>query len=224
MRHRCADVATHERILDAAERVFAAHGFAGASLRQITQAASVNLAAANYHFGSKEALYLEVVRRRVRPINAARLARLEAALAEAGDSPPPLAQLVDMLVRPVFEAHQDPARGGPHTVRIITRTFGEPLPFMQELIVEEFHSVLARFAQALRRHVPQLPPEEFLWRMSFVVGAMQHTLATIDRMSGLTRGICRDNDYEGAIARFTTSAVAVLTQPASSATLAAPTS
>lgn len=212
--HDCQDTATHDRILDAAERLFASEGFSGASLRMITRQAGVNLAAVNYHFGSKEALYLEVVRRRVRPINRVRLARFEEAIAASGESPPPLAELVDILVRPVFEAHRDPVRGGPHIVRIITRTVGEPLPFMQELIVQEFHTVLARFAQAARRHVPQLSPEEFLWRMSFVVGAMQHTLATIDRMSALTRGICRDNDYDGALARFTTAAVQVLTQSA----------
>lgn len=215
--HDCRDQATHERILDAAERLFAEHGFVGTSLRRITGAAAVNLAAVNYHFGDKESLYAEVLRRRLRPINAARLARLEEAVATAGEAPPPLELVIDILLRPVFEVHRDPARGGPHIVRIIARTLTEPLPFMSALLREELHAVLGRFAQIVRRHVPHLSPEEFLWRLSFVIGAMQHTLATLHQMSALTHGICRDNDYEGALRRFVASACAVFRQPAPAA-------
>lgn len=214
----CNDQATHERILDAAERLFADAGFNGISLRRITTAAGVNLAAVNYHFGDKESLYAEVLRRRLRPINAARLARLESALAAAGGQPPPLPEVIDILLRPVFEVHQDPSRGGPSIVRIIARTLTEPLPFMNELLREELHAVLGRFAQIVRRHVPHLTPEEFLWRLSFVIGAMQHTLATLHQMSALTHGICRDNDYEGALRRFVASAVAVFLQPTAAPT------
>lgn len=216
MSDACHDPATHERIMDAAERLFAEHGFNGTSMRRITGAAAVNVAAVNYHFGDKESLYAEVLRRRLRPINAARLARLEEAVAAAGDAPPPLETVVDILLRPVFEVHRDPARGGPHIVRIIARTLTEPLPFMNALLREELHAVLGRFAQILRRHVPHLTPEEFLWRLSFVIGAMQHTLATLHQMSALTHGICRDNDYEGALRRFVASAGAVFRQPVTS--------
>jgi AcrR family transcriptional regulator len=56
---------TRERILDTAERLFAEHGFAGTSVREITDAAAANLGAVNYHFQSKENLYAEVFARRV---------------------------------------------------------------------------------------------------------------------------------------------------------------
>lgn len=212
------DPATHEKILDAGEKLFADKGFQGASLRQITRLAHVNLAAVNYHFGSKEALYIEVIRRRVDPINEERLARLDQAITAAGAQPPPLDQVVDILIRPVFEVHQDPTRGGPHIVRILSRTLTEPLPFMSEIIHARFRGVLNRFSQVVRRHVTHLSPEEFLWRMSFVVGAMQHTLATLHQMGPLTSGICRSNDCQGALARFIASAVAVFTAPASART------
>lgn len=210
-----SDPTTHEKILDAAEKLFADNGFRGTSLRQITHLAGVNLAAVNYHFGSKEALYVEVISRRVDPLNVARLARLDEAIAAAGAQPPPLGQVMEILVRPVFEVHQDPTRGGPHIVRIISRTLTEPLPFMGELIQTRFRGLLNRFSQVVRRHVTHLSPEEFLWRMSFVVGAMQHTLATLHQMGPLTSGICRSNDYEGALARFIAAAVAVFTAPPS---------
>jgi AcrR family transcriptional regulator len=211
--HTRDDPKTHERILDAAEQLFAEHGFTGASLRQITNAARVNLAAVNYHFGDKESLYADVLRRRLRPINELRLARLDAALAASPTDVPDLSTLIDILLRPVFEVHRDPARGGPHIVRIIARTLTEPLPFTRELLRAEIEPVLLRFAQLIRRHIPHLPPEEFYWRLSFVVGAMQHTLATLHQMGALTRGICRDNDYEGALRRFTAAASAVFLQP-----------
>jgi AcrR family transcriptional regulator len=53
---------TRDRLLDAASELFAATGFHGAKVRDIAAQAGANVAAANYHFGSKEALYLEVLR------------------------------------------------------------------------------------------------------------------------------------------------------------------
>src|ERR1700749_3137399 len=67
---------TKQRILDSAEALFARHGFVGASLRQVPAAAKVNLAAVNYHFGSKENLINEVFRRRLDVLNSERQRRL----------------------------------------------------------------------------------------------------------------------------------------------------
>jgi AcrR family transcriptional regulator len=205
--------ATPDLILDTAEAAFAEHGFNGVSLRDITAKAGVNLAAVNYHFRNKENLYAEVIRRRIRPVNELRLRNLDRAVARAGPQPPPLAEIIDLMVRPVFDLHRDPSRGGPHIVRIIARSMTEPLPFLDELVAAEFHPVLARFTQVIRRHVAHLPPEDFMWRMNFMIGAMQHTLATLHQMGPLTRGICRSNDYEGALARFIAASLAILTAP-----------
>src|SRR6185369_1182469 len=51
------------RLVGAATELFAARGFPGTSIRDIAQQAGVNVAAGHYHFGSKEGLYLEVLRR-----------------------------------------------------------------------------------------------------------------------------------------------------------------
>ncbi|HET7536025.1 MAG TPA: TetR/AcrR family transcriptional regulator, partial [Candidatus Didemnitutus sp.] len=150
---------TEIKILDAAEKLFANNGFNATSMRQITAAAQVNLAAINYHFDSKETLYREVVLRRIRPLNAERIARLDHALTLAGDRPP-LELILDILVQPVFEIHRSPAKGGAYFVRIMARSLAEPLPFMHTILADEFHSALSRFGQVIRRHATHLSPEE----------------------------------------------------------------
>jgi AcrR family transcriptional regulator len=199
------------KMLFAAEYIFAIEGYDKASLRKITKKAQVNLAAVNYHFGEKEALYCEVIRRRLREINQTRLANLTRAEQSAGDRPVPLALLMDLFARPFFELGQNTSDGGHHSIRIIGRCLAEPQPFMDDLISQELSPTMARFSQALRRHLPALTPEDFLWRVSFVVGAMHHTLSTLHCMKHRTRGICRDDDYQGALRRFMDFAVATFT-------------
>jgi AcrR family transcriptional regulator len=197
-----ADKETLDRILIAAESLFADQGYDGTTLRQITRRAKVNLAAVNYHHGDKESLYLEVLRRRIQPINQTRLAMLDEAEQQAGDQPVPLAMLLEILAGPLFELYAGPDENGRHGARLIGRALVEPLPFTETFLAGEFQPWLARFGQALRRHVPALTPEDFLWRLRFVIGALQHALATLHRMKSLTRGICRDNDHNAALPRF----------------------
>lgn len=204
------DKETLDRILIAAESLFAEQGYDGTTLRQITQRAKVNLAAVNYHHGDKESLYLEILRRRIQPINQSRLVRLHEAEQQAGDQPVPLATLMEILAGPLFELYAGPDENSRHGARLVGRALIEPLPFMETFLAAEFQPCLARFGQALRRHVPSLTPEDFLWRFSFVVGALQHTLATLHRMKSLTRGICRDNDHAAALPRFVRFAAGVL--------------
>ena len=208
-----------DRILDAAEKLFAAHGFDGVSLRQLTIEAGANVASVNYHFGDKQSLYTEMIARRIRPLNAARLAALEKAEAASSGLPAPLDTVFEILARPLFELSQDTVGGGSDFIRILGRSLAEPVPFMDALVASEFQPTLGRFGQAVRRNVPRLSPEDFLWRFSFVVGAMQHTFSTLHCMSKLTRGICRDHDHEGALRHFLDFAVAAFAAPDGAATI-----
>jgi AcrR family transcriptional regulator len=208
------DKETLERILIAAESLFAEQGYDGTTLRQITQRAKVNLAAVNYHHGDKESLYLEILRRRIQPINQARLAMLEEAEQQAGGQPVPLVTLIEILAGPLFALYADSDENGRHGARLVGRALVEPLPFLGPFLAGEFQPCLARFGQALRRHAPALTPEDFLWRFSFVIGALQHALATLHRMKSLTRGICRDNDHAAALPRFVQFATGVFSSEA----------
>lgn len=198
------DSETALRIVDAAEKLFAQHGYHGVSLRQITQAAKVNLAAVNYHYYDKQSLYVMILRRLLGSINRSRLELLEAAEAKANPGLVPLPEVIDALARPAFQSSD--AVGG----RLLGRLLTERHPFTDSLIAAEFQPTMARFGQVLRRHVPTLPPRDFLWRLSFLIGSLHHSLGTLHDMKELTQGICRSGDGEAALKNYVICAVAAL--------------
>ena len=191
---------TADAVLEAAEILFAEAGFDGTTFRDIAQAAGVNLAAAHYHHGDKETLYLEILRRRLRVVNEARLGRIEAAERLAAGAPVPLERIFEILAGPLFSLYAE-SPAGAAGARLLGRALVDPLPFLEPLVATEVQPVLARFAQAVRRHCPGLSAEEFLWRYSFVIGALQHTVATLPHLKARTQGICRD-DAEAALQQF----------------------
>src|SRR5881296_2786911 len=116
---------TRERIMDAAERLFANHGFEGASIRSIVDAANVNLAAIHYHFRSKEALLEAVLTRRISLVNEARLQRLEEAEAAAAPRAPSVESILRAFIVPTVEFAQREECGATF-VQLMSRMFTEP--------------------------------------------------------------------------------------------------
>ena len=200
-----------KQILEAAECLFSTNGYYGTSIRDVIKKAKVNLAAINYHFGNKESLYCEVLRRRLRSMNRDRLEKLASAIELAGDKPIPLALIIDIFARPLFESGDSPLEKNGHTSRLIGRSTVEPLPFAEEVLASELHMTTALFARAIRKHAPTLQPKDFMWRLNFVVGAMHHTLATIHQLPILTRGLCQNNNHKEALHHFTQFAVNTFT-------------
>lgn len=198
------------RILLTAESLFAEKGFNGVSLRQITAKAGVNLAAVNYHYSDKQSLCREILIYRLREINKVRLGDLGQAEARAQDSIVPLEEIIGIMCRPMFQPGSNPSSYNAASIRLLGRFITEPLPFTAELLAAELQPALTRFGQAIRRHAPSLSPQDFLWRFSFVIGAMHHAMATLHDMKSLTNGICRNDDSEGALRNFTAFAVRAL--------------
>lgn len=163
---------TKERILDAAERLFAEQGFSRPSMRAITTEADVNLAAVNYHFGSKDELIKAVFTRRVVPLNERRLSMLDELEARGFD----LENLLDAYVRPVLEMSQDPKRGATF-VQLIGRSYTEQVPFLRDHMHKVDRELVSRFKKAFERVLPQLPREELSIRLHFLVGAVSYTMA-----------------------------------------------
>lgn len=163
---------TRDRILDTAEICFAQRGFDGASLREITSLADVNLGAVNYHFGSKSALFEEVLRRRFEPMNQRRIDLLDAAFDRSAPDPPPLEELMEAYLRPPVEAFGTPARA---TFLLVMQSVnaGQLDPSQFEHI---FGELMRKFAR-VREQLEPMDPAEFHGRMRFVIGGMVHLLA-----------------------------------------------
>ena len=164
---------TKDRILGAAEELFAQHGFAGTSLRQVTSRADVNIAAVNYHFGSKENLVNEVFRRRMDEMSAHRLAALKTALElHPGELEPILAAFVE----PALAIAQD-RHGGAAFVRVVARAYAEKNDSLRKFLSDHYGHVLRDFAKAIAACVPALSKEELYWRLDFLAGALTYAMA-----------------------------------------------
>jgi len=173
---------TRTRILDAAEKLFAEQGLASTSLRQITREAGVNLAAVNYHFGSREQLIHEVFARLVGPVNRERLACLDERRAAAGDAPLPLATILECLAAPALRRGGDRLR-----MRLAARVLSEPGVYSPTDFHRLFEEIAERFLGELARTLPDLPPAEIAWRFHFFIGALLqalHGLAGVKGMPG----------------------------------------
>ncbi|MGA8049206.1 MAG: TetR/AcrR family transcriptional regulator [Burkholderiales bacterium] len=186
---------TRTRILDAAEELFMLHGFEATSMRLLTSTAGVNLAAVNYHFGSKDALIEALFRRRLDPMNAERLEALDAL--ERGTKEQPLApeQIIRAFVRPSLRMIEN-ASGGRNFIRLLGRTYTEPAAPIRALIGQLYAPTMERFKQAFVKALPELPRDELVWRMHFMFGTLSYTLAATDTVQ-LIAG-CKPEDRYNA--------------------------
>jgi AcrR family transcriptional regulator len=189
---------TKERILDTAERLFAAHGFEATSLRAITAEAKVNLAAVNYHFRSKDTLIEAVLSRRLTPINRRRMEMLDACEAKAGKRPPEVEKIMEAFIAPVFE--NDPQEMGSF-LPLMGRILMGPEQFQHRLFEKHFAIVFHRFEGALDRALPKLPLVERRWRQIFSIGVMTHVLLLARVLPEMTHGVCNPSDG-GTVTRW----------------------
>src|SRR5512144_1117361 len=175
-------VVTKDRILDAAESLFMEHGFEATSLRSITATAAVNLAAVNYHFGSKEELFQAVLTRRLDPMNQQRLDLLSALERAAAPGAVRCEQILSAMFVPALRLARDPARGGANFLRLLGRAYADPAPFIRQFLSVQYAPMIARFKDAFARALPQLPRKELSWRLHFIMGALSYTLAGTDAL------------------------------------------
>jgi len=183
---------TRTRILEAAEELFMQHGFEGTSMRLLTAKAGVNLAAVNYHFGSKHALVEAVFRRRLDPMNVARIAELDKLEAEA-TAPSPEA-IIRAFIAPGLRLMAD-AKDGRNFTRLLGRTYTEPNKAVRQLIGQMYAPAMQRYKSALERALPQMPREELVWRMHFMFGTLAYTLAATDTVQ-LIAGCKPEDRYD----------------------------
>ena len=171
---------TRERLLGSAERLFARNGYAGTSLRQITADADANIAAVNYHFGSKDQLLTAVLDRVVGGINRERFALLDAAEAAADPNPPTVEAVLTAFLLPDLHMLETLRERDPQLPRFVTRMYTEGSELMAEMIGRQFAEVRERFYPALRAALPELEPDELAWRLRLVVGIVLYLFADVE--------------------------------------------
>ena len=170
-------------------------GFGGTSMRLLTSKAGVNLAAVNYHFGSKDALIEAVFRRRLDPMNIARIASL-AALEASGT--PDADAIIRAFVGASLRMLEDAKGGGRNFIRLLGRTYTEPAKGIRHLIGQMYAPTMQRYKAALERALPQMPHDELVWRMHFMFGTLAYTLAATDTVQ-LIAGSKPEDRYDARL-------------------------
>lgn len=172
------------RILDAAARLFLGQGFQATSMRQLAAAAEVNLAAINYHFGSKEGLMQEVLRRHLDRLSEERMRALDALEREAGGQPVKPSRIVEAFFGSLSCLAKE--EGGMTVLRLLGRTLTEPADFIRAFLAEEHKDVIERYRQALFTALPDVPRSEIVWRFNFMLGAASYAIAGADTLRLVT--------------------------------------
>lgn len=175
---------TVERILDAAEQLFAEKGFAETSLRLITSKAGVNLAAVNYHFGSKKALIQAVFVRFLNPF----VSSLEQELnrrGQAQEHTPSLEELLEMLVRQALLVKPRSGNDLSIFMRLVGLAFSQSQGHLRKYLNEVYGAVFLRYMRLVQQASPDLPPQELFWRIHFMLGTAAFTMSSLKALRAI---------------------------------------
>lgn len=193
--------ATRERILDAAEYLFARKGFDGVTVRQIMSRAEADVALAYYHFKNKADLFDAVLLRRVETLNAIRLARLEEVERRHPNDPASVEDIVGAFTTPLLEVMADDPDEWRDYMALIAQINNSPERGGQ-LMTRFFDPLVNRFLDALRRVLPGCRDEDLYWCHHFMSGALTLTFAATGRLDNLSGGKVSSADVRGAAERM----------------------
>jgi AcrR family transcriptional regulator len=197
---------TREKLLAVAERHFAEHGYDAASVRRIMAEAGVDTGAVHYHFGSKQSLFEAVLKRRLAPVNAARMDALETL--ERRASPPTLAELTEAFLKPSFELARD-RQLGQTWVRLVARFRVEQGP-QWDAVRSWYGEVPERFLAAFARALPQLGRDELALRFTLLIGTAANFLTDARTHEAFALG---DTTTDARYAQFMAFALAGMSAP-----------
>ena len=168
-------ISTKEKILDAAEELFADHGFSETSLRMITAKAEVNLASVNYHFGSKKTLIQAVFDRFMQRFTLD--LSLEMDRLDGVGSTLQVIDVLSTLIKPIIQLDKLRPDGAGVFMNLLGRAYAETQGHIRRFAMEHYAGVLRRFTQLLHATSPHLQPAEMFWRLHFMLGSFIFTLA-----------------------------------------------
>lgn len=159
---------TKDKILNAAERLFAEQGFEHTSLRQITSVADVNLASVNYHFGSKKALIQAVMERYHAAFMPELDARLEQMEAQGVSN---TEQVLNCFVEPLLSLQKISVNGTSIYLSLLGHAYSEIQGHLRRFTMHHFGHVVQRFLRCIQQANPHLNPATLFWRLHFTLGA-----------------------------------------------------
>ena len=200
---------TRTAILAAAERLYADRGFGDVTLRDIVAAADVNLAAVNYHFGSKDELIAELFVTRSLALNRERLSELRAA-EEVRGGRAPIEAVLRALVGPTLRGCLGPDNQRSTAARFMIRVSIESVPPIRRIRNREIDH-LRKFIAAMARSLPGCSDVELYWGLHFALAMAQQTVRDSERLTKLSEGKCDVEDVEAVIERVVSVAVIALT-------------
>lgn len=183
---------TKNKILDAAEQLFADKGFNGTSLREITGVAGVNLAAVNYHFGSKKELIKAVMSRYMDELSPA----LESALSLLcqADSKPSLHEVFSAFIEPLLSLSDFRENGTSNFLQLLGRGYTDSQGFLRWFLTTQYPNVFAHFTQAVHKAYPELTTEEMFWRLHFTMGTIVFTMSSSEALIDIAQ-----NDFDNQL-------------------------
>ena len=184
---------TRDRILDAAEELFAKDGFAGVSVRSIMSKADADVSLAYYHFKSKRDLFDQVMLRRVDILNDIRLKALEAVEERHPDDAPTVEEIIDAFTHPLLDLLAREHEEWKYYFQLIAQINSSP-EWGGELMTRYFDPLVKRFLEALRKALPGCDEQDLLWSYHFLSGALTLTFAETGRIDNLSGGIAKSSD------------------------------
>jgi AcrR family transcriptional regulator len=200
---------TRSAILAAAERLYADRGFGDVTLRDIVAEANVNLAAVNYHFGSKDELIAELFVTRSLALNRQRLRELKAAEEEGGGTAD-ISDILRALVGPTLRDGLGPDNQLSTAARFMIRVSIESVPPIRRIRNREIDH-LRKFVAAMRRALPDRGEVELYWALHFALAMAHQTVRDSERLTKLSEGTCDLDDVAGIIERVVGVSVMALT-------------
>ncbi|BAY87015.1 TetR family transcriptional regulator [Calothrix parasitica NIES-267] len=198
MKKTVTTIDTKEQILNVAERLFAEKGFAGTSLRNVIREAGVNIAAVHYHFGSKEELFIAVVRRVAQQIVTSQVEELSKY--ENLEEPPSLENILEAFYGPPLRIITQMGEAGVIRAQFMGRCRAEPFP-IQQLSDKEFHESQRRFLDILQRALPDQTRTELTWKLDLAVAIIIRTANQLGQSDKVITGNSSE-EIEVAITRL----------------------
>ncbi|WP_429885467.1 TetR/AcrR family transcriptional regulator [Geoalkalibacter halelectricus] len=194
---------TKQRLLDAAEQLFARDGFHSTSLRAITRAAGVNLAAVSYHFGGKEALVEAVFERRLAPLNAARRQRLDAVRdsARTQGRAPTIEEVLRAFIEPTL-ALREAGPGACAFISLVGRALNEPNGVVRTTFMRHMQPLFTYLFELTRSALPTLNTNSAFWRLLFALSTTAHAICLSDQSLPWPPGVAPLRDSEALLAEI----------------------